>query len=125
MQLVFKESIVHLHFFFNQKNNANNFAITLCNYQILRIENQKAISIIYDSINDPKLEITNIKLELLKKYATEKKFNKLFDNQDNLNDKKFKSLCRKYNINYYKINIRLKEHLKENLNDKNLINLMK
>lgn len=48
--------------FFNQKNNANNFAITLCKYQILRIENPEAISIIYNAINDPKLEITNIKL---------------------------------------------------------------
>ena len=50
--------------FFNQKNNANNFAITLCKYQILKIENQDSISIIYDAINDLKLEITNIKIEL-------------------------------------------------------------
>ena len=70
--------------FFNQKNNANNFAITLCNYQILRIENLEAISIINTAINDPKLEITYIKLELLKERADEKEFNKLFDDNDNL-----------------------------------------
>ena len=111
--------------FFNQKNNANNFAITLCKYQILRIENQDSISIIYDTINDQKLEITNIKIELLKERANEKEFNNIFDNQENLNNKKFKSLCKKYNINYYKINIRLKEHLINNLNNKKLINKMK
>ena len=35
-----------------------------------------------------------------------------------------KALCKKYNINYYKTNIRLKEHLKDNLNNKKLINNM-
>ena len=67
--------------FFNQKNNANNFAITLCKYQILRIENLDAILILYDAINDPKLEITNIKIELLKERANKKELNELFDNQ--------------------------------------------
>ena len=111
--------------FFNQKNNANNFAITLCKYQILRIENQEAIFIMYNAINDPKLEINNIKIELLKERANEKELKKLFDDAGSINEKKFKSLCKKYNINYYKINIRLKEHLKNNLNNKKLINLMK
>ena len=111
--------------FFNQKNNANNFAITLCKYQIQRIENQEAIFIMYNAINDPKLEINNIKIELLKERANEKELKKLFDDAGSINEKKFKSLCKKYNINYYKINIRLKEHLKNNLNNKKLINLMK
>lgn len=85
--------------FFNQKNNANNFAITLCKYQILRIENQEAIFIMYNAINDPKLEINNIKIELLKERANEKELKKLFDDAGSINEKKFKSLCKKYNIN--------------------------
>ena len=68
----------------------------------------------YNAINDPKLEINNIKIELLKERANEKELKKLFDDAGSINEKKFKSLCKKYNINYYKINIRLKEHLKNN-----------
>lgn len=80
--------------FQSKKNNANNFAITLCNYQILKIENPETISIIYTAINDPKLEIKNIKLELLKERADKKELTKLFDDNDNLLEKKFNSLCK-------------------------------
>lgn len=111
--------------FFNQKNNANNFAITLCNYQILRIENDETRKMLYNAINDPKLKINNIKLELIKECATNKELDNLFDCENILIEKKFESLCKKYNINYYKINIRLKNLIKQNLNNKKLIKLMK
>ena len=84
--------------FFNQKNNTNNFAITLCKYQILRIENQEAISLMYNAINDPKLEINNIKIELLKERANEKELKKLFDDAGSINEKKFKSLYLRKNF---------------------------
>ena len=99
MVLVFKESIVHRLFSSIRKNNANNFAITLCKYQILRVESQEVISIMYDAINDPKLEINNIKIELLKERANERELKKLFNDAGSINGKKFKSLCKKYNIN--------------------------
>ena len=50
---------------FNDKNNANNFAIGLAKYQTVRITNPKAIELIEKAINNPNLDITNIKLELL------------------------------------------------------------
>ena len=53
--------------YFNQKNNSNNFVLALCNYQISRIENLEAKNILYNIVTNPKLDITNIKIELLKK----------------------------------------------------------
>ena len=57
----------HSAIFFNQKNNSNNFVLTLCKFLISRIENPKASKILYNIVNNPKLEIDNIKLELLEK----------------------------------------------------------
>ena len=42
-----------------------------------------------------------------------------------INYKKLNAACKKYKINYYKINKIQKEHLLNNLNNKRLINLMK
>ena len=39
--------------FFNNKNNANNFAITLGKYQITRVTNPKAIELLNNAINNP------------------------------------------------------------------------
>ena len=39
--------------------------------------------------------------------------------------KKLNAACKKYNINYYKTNRIQKQHLLSNLNNDNLINLMK
>lgn len=111
--------------FFNQKNNANNFVITLCKYLILRTENPKALKIIFEIINSPKLEINNIKLELLEKYADKKELKQIFDDDQNIIPKKFESKCKKYHINYYKINQTIKKHLQKMLNNKELSLLMK
>ena len=48
--------------FFNQQNNSNNFIKALCNYQMRRIENIEVINILYEILSDPKINITNIKL---------------------------------------------------------------
>ena len=111
--------------FFNNKNNANNFAITLCKYQIVRIENSKAIDYLENAINNPNLDITNIKLELLYDALDEEEYYKLFDEDMNIVYKKLNAACKKYNINYYKTNRIQKQHLLSNLNNDNLINLMK
>ena len=111
--------------FFNNKNNANNFAITLCKYQIVRIENSKAIEYLENAINNPNLDITNIKLELLYDTLGEEEYYKLFDEDMNIEYKKLNAACKKYNINYYKTNRIQKQHLLSNLNNDNLINLMK
>ena len=111
--------------FFNNKNNANNFAITLCKYQIVRIENSKAIDYLENAINNPNLDITNIKLELLYDTLGEEEYYKLFDEDRNIEYKKLNAACKKYNINYYKTNRIQKQHLLSNLNNDNIINLMK
>lgn len=111
--------------FFNKKNNANNFAITLCKYQLTRIINPKAIKIIENIINNPNLNITNIKLELLYETLNEEEYYDLFDDNMEIIYKKFNKACKKYNINYYKTNLILKNRLLNALNNDNLINLMK
>ena len=110
--------------FFNQKNNSNNFAITLCEYQLTRIENPRATNIIYNAINNPNIDITNIKLDLLQELLEEEDFDELFNDEMELDYKKLNSYCKKYNINYYKINRIQKAHLLDNLNNKELIDLM-
>lgn len=60
-----------------------------------RIKNIEIINILYDIVTDPKINITNVKLELLKEYAKEEDFNKIFDNQDNLLPKKLSYYCKK------------------------------
>ena len=60
--------------FFNQKNNANNFVLTICKYLILRTENPKALKILSDIVSSSKLEIYNVKLELLEKCMDKKEF---------------------------------------------------
>ena len=74
--------------FFNNKNNANNFAITLCKYQTVRIENSKAIEYLENAINNPNLDITNIKLELVYDALDEDEYYKLFDEDMNIVYKK-------------------------------------
>ena len=111
--------------FFNEKNNANNFAITLCKYQLTRITNPKAIKMIDNIINNSNLDITNIKLELLYDALNEDEYYDLFDDNMEIIYKKFNKACKKCNINYYKTNLILKKRLLNALNDDNLINLMK
>ena len=55
---------------------------------------------------------------------TKKEYSSLFDYKNNLDYKKLKSLCRKYKINFYKINRVRKEILIKNLYDKKLIELI-
>ena len=111
--------------FFNEKNNANNFAITLCKYQLTRITNPKAIKMIDNIINNSNLDITNIKVELLYDALNEDEYYDLFDDNMEIIYKKFNKACKKCNINYYKTNLILKKRLLNALNDDNLINLMK
>ena len=70
------------------KNNTNNFAITLAKYQTARITNPKAINLLKNAINNPNLDITNIKLELLYDALEEDEYEKLFDDYMNINYKK-------------------------------------
>ena len=94
--------------FFNEKNNANNFAITLCKYQLTRITNPKAIKMIDNIINNSNLDITNIKVELLYDALNEDEYYDLFDDNMEIIYKKFNKACKKCNINYYKTNLILK-----------------
>ena len=89
----------HSAIFFNQKNNSNNFVLTICRFLISRIENPQAIKILYDIVNNPKLEIDNIKLELLEKNMDNEEFDELFDEEKNIIPEKLKSKCKKYKIN--------------------------
>ena len=75
-------------------------------------------------VNNPKLEIDNIKLELLEKNIDKKEFDEIFDHEQKIIPEKFKSKCKKYKINYYKINRIMKNHLQELLNNKELISIM-
>lgn len=111
--------------FFNIKNNANNFALALCEYSINRFRNPIVLEKLINIINDPTLYDINIKLKLLYPEITNKKHNDLFNIDNNLNYKKFKYLCKKYKINYYKINKAKKELILKHLYDDNLINLIK
>lgn len=115
----------HSSIFFNQKNNSNNFVLTICKYLISRIENSKASKILYEIINSPKLKIENIKLELLEKNIDKEEFDEIFDEDKNIIPQKLKSKCKKYKINYYKINKIMKKHLQNMLNNKTLISIMK
>lgn len=108
-----------------KKNNSNNFVLTICKYLISRIENPKASKILYDIVNNPKLEIDNIKVELLEKNMDNDEFNEIFDDEKKIIPEKLKSKCKKYKINYYKINILMKKHLQNLLNNKKLISIMK
>ena len=111
--------------YFNHKNNAVNFAINLCEYSILRFENSHINKIICDAIYDPNLDETKIKLDLLAPIITKKEYKILIDNEGKLNYKKLKSLCKKYKINYYKINKVRKDILIKNLSNKKLIEMIK
>ena len=77
--------------FFNQKNNSNNFVLTICKYLISRTENPKALKIISNIISNPKLDINNVKIELLKKYMDEKEFKQIFNDDQKIIPKKFES----------------------------------
>lgn len=81
--------------FFNQKNNSNNFVLTICKYLISRTENPKALKIISNIISNPKLDINNVKMELLKKYMDEKEFKQIFNDDQKIIPKKFESKCKK------------------------------
>ena len=52
-------------------------------------------------------------------------FNEIFDDDRKIIPEKLKSKCKKYKINYYKINILMKKHLQNLLNNKKLILIMK
>ena len=52
-------------------------------------------------------------------------FNEIFDDGRKIIPEKLKSKCKKYKINYYKINILMKKHLQNLLNNKKLISIMK
>ena len=95
MELVFKELIVIQQIYFNQKNNSNNFVLTICKYLISRIENPKASKILYEIVNNPKLEIDNIKVELLEKNMDNDEFNEIFDDDRKIIPEKLKSKCKK------------------------------
>jgi len=88
--------------FFTQKNNSNNYAKTLCEYQLTRIENPNACKLISDAITNPNIDITNIKLELLHDALEEDEYYELFKDDMVLDYKKLESSCKKNNINYYK-----------------------
>ena len=110
--------------FFNQHNNSNNFIKALCNYQMRRIENIEVINILYEILSDPKINITNIKLELLKE-KSEEDFEKVFDEDNHLLPKKLNYFCGKNKITNYKINKVQQDNLRTVLYNKRLIELLK
>lgn len=108
--------------FFNpKKNNANNFVLTICKYLISRTENPKALKIISEIISSSKLEIDNVKIELLEKCMDEKEYKQMFDDEQKIiPKKKFKSKCKKYHINYYKINQIIKKTPAKDVNQQKI-----
>ena len=111
--------------YFNHRNNAVNFSINLCEYSISRYKNPIVIKKVLKAINDPALDETTIKLKFLLPIITKKEHEALIDENDNINFKKLKNLCKKYKINYYKINKVRKEILIKNLSDKKLMEMIK
>lgn len=109
MVLVYRELTANQQYFSTKKNNSNNFVLTICKYLISRTENPKALKIISNIISNPKLDINNVKMELLKKYMDEKEFKQIFNDDQKIIPKKFESKCKKYRINYYKINQTIKK----------------
>ena len=97
--------------YFNHRNNAVNFSINLCEYSISRYKNPIIIKKVLKAMNDPALDETTIKLKFLLPIITKKEHEALIDENDNINFKKLKNLCKKYKINYYKINKVRKEIL--------------
>lgn len=110
--------------YFNHKNNATNFSINLSEYRSLLCKNPLISEIISDAINDPNLHEINVKLKLLLPEITKKEYDALVDYENNINFKKLDSLCKKYKINYYKINNVRKDILIKNLSDKRLMRLI-
>ena len=110
--------------YFNHRNNAVNFSINLCEYSISRYKNPIIIKKVLKAINDPALDETTIKLKFLLPIITKKEHEALIDENDNINFKKLKNLCKKYKINYYKINKVRKEILIKNLSGKKLIKMI-
>jgi hypothetical protein len=62
--------------------------LTICKYLISRTENPKALKIISNIISNPKLDINNVKMELLKKYMDEKEFKQIFNDDQKIIPKK-------------------------------------
>lgn len=109
------------HISFNQKNNSSNFVLALCNYQISRIESIEAKEILYKIVTDPKIDINNIKLELLKEVASPEVLEKIYDEEGNIITKKLNYYCTKNKINTYKIYNRQRKYLRTSLYNKRLI----
>lgn len=96
----------------------------LCDYSKFRFKNPIVIEKITEIIEDPFLNEINIKLKLLEPEITKKEYDALFDIEGNINNKKLAYLCKKYKINYYKINKIKKDYLINKLNDKKLIEMI-
>ena len=99
-----------------------NFSINLCEYSISRYKNPIIIKKVLKAINDPTLDETTIKLKFLLPIITKKEHEALIDENDNINFKKLKNLCKKYKINYYKINkvrkeILIKKFIEQKINE--------
>lgn len=62
--------------------------LTICKYLISRTENPKALKIISEIISSPKLEIDNVKIELLEKCMDEKEYKQMFDDEQKIIPKK-------------------------------------
>ena len=88
MVLVYRELTANQQYFSTKKNNSNNFVLTICKYLISRKENPKALKIISNIISNPKLDINNVKMELLKKYMDEKEFKQIFNDDQKIIPKK-------------------------------------
>lgn len=105
-------------------NTENKKVLNIC---LENIHFKLKISLIsnYKVVDGNNLDITNIKLELLYDALEEDEYEKLFDEYMNIDYKKLNAACKKHNINYYKTNRIQKQRLLTNLNNDNLINLMK
>lgn len=114
----------HSHISFNQRSNSVNFILALCEYQLFRIENTEAKKILYEIITDDLLDENNTKLYLLKK-ASEEDYEKIFDEEGNIDPKKLAYQCKKHKINYYKINKTRQKYLESKLYNKRLIELLR
>lgn len=62
--------------------------LTICKYLISRTENPKALKIISEIISSSKLEIDNVKLELLEKCMDENEYKQMFDDEQKIIPKK-------------------------------------
>lgn len=114
-----------------RKSNAYNFLITLCNFRILNMKNEKARKLLKNAITNPNLSKEHIKKEILennlKEYDLINQINDRLYDDKNMEEtlKSIKRVCNKVNPNNkQKIDYIRRKNIIENLENSNIRELM-